>query len=128
MDICRTVGSRSLSVTAMLKKLCFFRLKRIQQSTDSVRTTRHCGLNDGFTSPANTDHLYNICTTSAQRLRRWSNIVQMLYMYKWFVFAGSFEQQHINVYVSNRFTCIVQSLSYNPVYILMYLKFLNGFM
>ena len=26
--------------------------------------------------------LYNICTTSAQRLRRWSNIVQMLY--KWF--------------------------------------------
>ena len=31
-------------------------------------------------------HLYNICTTSAQRLRRWSNIVQMLY--KRFVFAG----------------------------------------
>ena len=25
----------------------------------------------------NTKHLYNICTTSAQRLRRWSNIVQM---------------------------------------------------
>ena len=24
-------------------------------------------------------YLYNICTTSAQRLRRWSNIVQMLY-------------------------------------------------
>ena len=31
-------------------------------------------------------HLYNICKTSAQRLRRWSNIVQMLY--KCFVFAG----------------------------------------
>ena len=29
-------------------------------------------------SPANTKHLYNtICTPSAQRLRRWSNIVQM---------------------------------------------------
>ena len=28
---------------------------------------------------ANTKHLHNICTTSAQRLRRWSNIVQMLY-------------------------------------------------
>ena len=27
--------------------------------------------------PANTKHLYNICTTSAQRLRRFSNIVQM---------------------------------------------------
>ena len=29
--------------------------------------------------PANTKHLYNICSTSAQRLCRWSNIVQMLY-------------------------------------------------
>ena len=28
---------------------------------------------------ANTKHLYNICTTSTQRLRRWPNIVQMLY-------------------------------------------------
>ena len=30
-------------------------------------------------SPANTKHVYNICTTLAQRLRRWSNIVQLLY-------------------------------------------------
>ena len=29
--------------------------------------------------PANTKHLYNIYTTSAQRLRRWSNIVKMVY-------------------------------------------------
>ena len=29
--------------------------------------------------PANAKHLYNICATSAQRLRRWSNVVQMLY-------------------------------------------------
>ena len=36
--------------------------------------------------PANTKHLYNICTTSAQRLRRWSSVVQMLC--KCFVFAG----------------------------------------
>ena len=36
--------------------------------------------------PADTKHLYNICTTLSQRLRRWSNIVQMLY--KCFVFAG----------------------------------------
>ena len=35
--------------------------------------------------PANTKHLYNICTTLSQRLWRWSNIVQMLY--KCFVFA-----------------------------------------
>ena len=32
-------------------------------------------------------HLYNICTTSAQRLRRRPNIVQILY--KSFVFAGN---------------------------------------
>ena len=30
-------------------------------------------------SQANTKHLYNICTTSAQRLRCWSKIVQILY-------------------------------------------------
>ena len=29
-------------------------------------------------NPANKKHLYNICTTSYQHLRRWSNIVQML--------------------------------------------------
>ena len=34
--------------------------------------------------PTNTKHLYTICTTSAQRLRRWSTIVHMLC----FVFAG----------------------------------------
>ena len=36
--------------------------------------------------PANTKHLYNIYTTSAQCLRRWPNIAIMLY--KCFVFAG----------------------------------------
>ena len=46
-----------------------------------VKTTRtHMDL------PASTKHLYNICTTSAQSLRRWFDIVQMLY--KCFVFAG----------------------------------------
>ena len=40
----------------------------------------------GNTFPANTKHLHNICTTSAQRLRRCSNFVQMLY--KCFVFTG----------------------------------------
>ena len=32
--------------------------------------------------PARTKHLYNICTKSTQRIRRWSNIAQC------FVFAG----------------------------------------
>ena len=38
-------------------------------------------------NPANTKHLYNIYTTLAQRRRRWSNIVIILY--KCFVFAGN---------------------------------------
>ena len=40
----------------------------------------------GTVGRASTKHLYNICTTSAQRLRRWSNIVQM--SYKCFALAG----------------------------------------
>ena len=36
--------------------------------------------------PGTTNHFYKICTTLAQRLWRWTNIVQMLY--KCFVFAG----------------------------------------
>ena len=35
--------------------------------------------------PANTKHLYNICTMLNQRRRRWADVVQMLY--KCFVFA-----------------------------------------
>ena len=30
-----------------------------------------------YENPANTKYLYNICTTSAQLLRRWPNIAQM---------------------------------------------------
>ena len=32
-----------------------------------------------FSCPINTKHLYNIYTTSAQRLRHWSNVVWILY-------------------------------------------------
>ena len=32
-----------------------------------------------WTHAANIKNLYNICTTSAQRLQRWAFIVQMLY-------------------------------------------------
>ena len=41
--------------------------------------------------PANTKHFYNICTASAQRIRRWSSSVQMLY--KCFVFAGMLNER-----------------------------------
>ena len=40
--------------------------------------------------PANTKHLYNICAMFDQPRRRWADVVQMLY--KWFVFAGDFQQ------------------------------------
>ena len=46
--------------------------------------------------PANTKHLYNICTMSAQLLRRWSNIVQMLC--QCFVFAGIVNQHWLSVW------------------------------
>ena len=41
----------------------------------------------GWQLPRNHKMLYNIYTTSVQRPRRWSKIVEMLY--KCFVFAGS---------------------------------------
>ena len=44
------------------------------------------GLNWRVTVPENINHLHNIYTTLAQRLRRWTNIVQMLY--KCVVFTG----------------------------------------
>ena len=47
-----------------------------------------CG-SEGFigpSGPANTKHMYNICTMLDQRRRRWADVVQMLY--KCFVFAG----------------------------------------
>ena len=52
-----------------------------------------------------TSHFYNICTTSAQRLRRWSNIVQMLY--KWFVFTGvtSHNVEHTAASISSVAEC-----------------------
>ena len=37
--------------------------------------------------PANTKHSYNVCTASVQRLRRWSNIVQMLYNIQYTIYV-----------------------------------------
>ena len=47
--------------------------------------------------PVHTNHLHNIFTTSAQRLRRWSSIVHMLC--KCFVFTGEYEHR-IRKYLS----------------------------
>ena len=38
-------------------------------------------------NPANTQHLQSVCTASAQRIKRWSNIVQMVY--RCFVYTGN---------------------------------------
>ena len=39
--------------------------------------------------PANTKQKYNICTTSAQHLRRWPNIVRVLYKYVVFAWINT---------------------------------------
>ena len=59
--------------------------KRSRSADVHMRDIIHGG------APANTKHLYNICTTSAQRLRRWSNIVQKQnkMLHKCFVFTGA---------------------------------------
>ena len=59
--------------------------RKVTFPTFLMTETNSSGQN--VSSPANTKPLSNICTTSAQRLRRWSNNVQMLY--KCFVFTGS---------------------------------------
>ena len=53
----------------------------IAQCTDGQITTQ----THTIRNPANTKHLYNICTMLEQRRRRWSDVAQMLY--KCFVFA-----------------------------------------
>ena len=56
---------------------CFFQIAK----NDDCKSNKPFGLYDLYTNisglyPANTKHLYNICTTSTWRLRRRSNIVQ----------------------------------------------------
>ena len=65
----------------------------------SAEITRRCTKD----SPANTKHLYNICTMLVQRRRRWTDVVQMLC--KCFVFAGD----QIPPKSSNCFTLAFQS-------------------
>ena len=76
----------------------------------TVRAYRCLLLYDKIPGPPS-EHktLYNICTTSAQRLRRWSYIVQMLY--KCFVFTG-----HILVQVTiyRRLRIRRDTISTNP--------------
>ena len=45
------------------------------------------------TTQANTKHKYNICTTSAQRLRRWADVVQM--SYKCFMFTTKITRKRL---------------------------------
>ena len=46
-------------------------------------------------TPSNTKHLYSNCTTLAQRLRRWSSIVHMLY--KCFVVIWTLYHMHFKI-------------------------------
>ena len=49
------------------------------------RNSYHYVPSPGTAIPVNTKHLYNICTMTVQRRRRWAGVVQMLY--KCFVFT-----------------------------------------
>ena len=62
-------------------------IKNNLKNNNLIGSSRKANVPDFKSYPANTKHLYNTCTTSAQRLRRWSNIVQMLY--NCLVFPGS---------------------------------------
>ena len=66
----------------MLKRLCAVGYAQVYQKESSIIYLGHI--------PANTKPLFNICTTSAPRLRRWSNDVQVLYkcfMFNWMLVA-----------------------------------------
>ena len=70
---------------------------RMSTMSEWIRRTRNVAwagwLRD---DPANTKHLYNISTTSVQRLRRWSNIVQMVYKCSVFTMMCSpFQEFHV---------------------------------
>ena len=72
--------------------------------------------------PANTKHLYNICTTSVQRLRRWSDIVNMLY--KCFVFAGMtyiWVSRNPATSSETRFCCSLWQLFGRPLLVLLFM-------
>ena len=66
-----------------LKLLLFFSIWVSRIATRELWTTHVFSLRTDISSvrrtdsPVNTKHLYHVCTTSGQRLWRWSNIVQM---------------------------------------------------
>ena len=77
---------------------------------------------------ANTKHFYNIRTTSAQRLRRLSNNVQMLY--KWFVFTELIYYHSmsagIGIIMFGLCPNILSLLQFSLVFILLFSKFCSA--
>ena len=71
----------------MWKKMknTLFRISWTKWESDNFCDKKHNILDVNLLFPANTNHLYSICATSAQRFRRWSNIVQIVYNF--FVFT-----------------------------------------
>ena len=61
-----------------------FSLKSELKCETKIEVTKYFWLR--CSHPVNTKHLYDIYTTPAQRLQRWTNIVYILY--KCFVFTG----------------------------------------
>ena len=74
-----------------------------QRGAKNTKSWRQCGI------AVNTNHLDNIYTASAQRLRRWTNIVWMLYnffVFTWVLVVQPFNRQIIESEFSPTWSCV----------------------
>ena len=70
----------------------------LHNNTATVESnTRGDTTHGGTGIPANTKHLYNICTMLDQRRRRWADVVHILY--KWSMFAGMVDTIDMTLYI-----------------------------
>ena len=79
----------------------------IRQSPAATAATK--GGTAGGSLPANTKHLYDIYTTSAQRRKRWADVLYMLY--KCFVFAGIARDEDVGPTLYKRYTNVLRLIA-----------------
>ena len=88
-DSLQTLNRHLKAQYPVLRKRNIFRAKywpTIEFSSQNVAGSECIMFSTSTSYPANTKHLNNICTTPAQRLQHWSNIVQIFW--KCLVFPG----------------------------------------
>ena len=89
----------------------FMSMWQTLKTSDVNITTKH--RNSYILYPANTKHLYNICTMLDQRRRRWADVVQMLY--KCFVLAG-YGLHAMAAHFKTIIIPLILKLFFNPFY------------